>query len=244
MDSNDPSEVLFIPRLIFQLFCKSFKSKNSLLCVVKYFNVIQVLDVTGQRPAPERVCLGPAVVCGFLTSWRKDCTTQVPVTMRIHLLKLQTVKQGGAQHRRSNSRAQAGLPQFSGKPEKRGLWGQVQGISLGQLPATYCLKVQEMGACEERSGGEIGEREWCWLLCRGSFVLSLFSLSLFSLSLSQNLRGGLRGGFQQNIHQFSRRALPGSWSPLIGSVTGQRSLVTAVGSSITHLVLLVLWARS
>ena len=31
-----------------------------------------------------------------------------------------------------------------------------------------------------------------------------------------SLTGGLRGGFQQNIHQFSRWALSGSWSPLIG----------------------------
>ena len=36
----------------------------------------------------------------------------------------------------------------------------------------------------------------------------------FYLSLAGgNLRRGLRGGFQQNIHQFSRCALSGSWSP-------------------------------
>ena len=40
---------------------------------------------------------------------------------------------------------------------------------------------------------------------------------LFSLSLAGgNLRGGLRGGFQQSNPQFSQWALSGLWSPLIG----------------------------
>ena len=30
--------------------------------------------ITGQGPDPEQVCLGPAAVCGFLTSGRKDFT--------------------------------------------------------------------------------------------------------------------------------------------------------------------------
>ena len=45
-----------------------------------------------------------------------------------------------------------------------------------------------------------------------SFVLT-FSLSLLQVG---NLRGGLRGGLRQNIHQFSRCALSGSCSSLIG----------------------------
>ena len=69
----------------------------------------------------------------------------------------------------------------------------------------------------------------------GSFVWS-FSLSLVG--------GNLRGGFQQNIHQFSRCALSGSWSPLIGQCQGWGSLVIAVGSGLAHLVLLLFWARS
>ena len=50
--------------------------------------------LTGQRPGPEWVCLELAVVGGFLTLCRKDFTTGVWVTMRTHLLKLRTMKQG------------------------------------------------------------------------------------------------------------------------------------------------------
>ena len=60
---------------------------------------------------------------------------------------------------------------------------------------------------------EVGEegRDWRWLLPRrrvqpGPFVLKLFSLSL----AGRNLREGLRGRFQQNVHQFSRCVLSGS----------------------------------
>ena len=87
---------------------------------------------------PEWVRLGPAVVCGFLTLCRKDSTTWVQVATRVHLLKLETVKQGRAQHRGSNRGAQAGLPWLTGKPEKRGPWGQVQGISPGQAATAHC----------------------------------------------------------------------------------------------------------
>ena len=73
------------------------------LCVIEkeeeiecgYLQVIaQTRTVTGQGSGPEGVCRGPAVVCAFLTSCRKDFTTRVQVTIRIHLLKLGTVKQG------------------------------------------------------------------------------------------------------------------------------------------------------
>ena len=47
-------------------------------------------------PGPEQGCLGPAVLCGFLTSCRKDFTTPVQVSMRVRVLKLGTVKQGRA----------------------------------------------------------------------------------------------------------------------------------------------------
>ena len=52
--------------------------------------------VTRQEPGPAWVCIEPAIVRGFLTSCRKDFTTRVQVTIRIHLLKLGTVKQGRA----------------------------------------------------------------------------------------------------------------------------------------------------
>lgn len=45
--------------------------------------------VTREGPDPERICLGPPVVCELLTSCRKDFTTGVQVTRRMHLLKLQ-----------------------------------------------------------------------------------------------------------------------------------------------------------
>ena len=43
-----------------------------------------------------KACLGPAVVCGFLTSGRTDFIMWVRVIMRVCLLKLGTVKQGRA----------------------------------------------------------------------------------------------------------------------------------------------------
>ena len=62
----------------------------------------------------------------------------------------------------------------------------------------------------------------------GSFVLRLSPLSC---------RWDLREGFQYDIHQFSRYALSGAWSPLIGQCQGRRLLVTAAGLGVTHLVL-------
>ena len=56
--------------------------------------------------------------------------------------------------------------------------------------------------------------------------------------------GNSRGVFQQNIHQFSRYTLLGSWSPLIGQWQGRGSFVIAVGPGITHLVLPLFWAWS
>ena len=63
-----------------------------------------VILLPDKGPGPERVCLGPAVMCGFLTSCRKDFTIRVQVTLRIDLLKLGTMKQGRAYHRGSNRR--------------------------------------------------------------------------------------------------------------------------------------------
>ena len=46
-------------------------------------------------------------------------------------------------------------------------------------------------------------------------------LKAFISPAGGNLRGGLRGGFKQNIHQFSRCSLSGSWSPMIGQCQGR-----------------------
>ena len=62
----------------------------------------------------------------------------------MHLLKLGTVKQGGAQHRRSNRQGQAGLPALPGKSEKRGPPGQVQGVSLGRAALPIVLLVASL----------------------------------------------------------------------------------------------------
>ena len=72
------------------------------------------------------------------------------------------------------------------------------------------MPVEKQVGEEERNGTSCSpEGE---LRCARSFVLKLFSLSL----TGGNLRGGLRGGLQLNIHQLSRFALLGSWSSLIG----------------------------
>ena len=86
------------------------------------------LFVTRQGPGPE---WGPDLV------W-EGFTTQVQVTMRSEetcSLKLGTVKQGRARHRgSSNRRAQAGLPELTGKSEKRGLGDRFGGSAWVQLP--------------------------------------------------------------------------------------------------------------
>ena len=62
------------------------------------------------------------------------------------------------------------------------------------------------------------------------------------------LGGGPREGYEENIHQLSRGALSGSWSPLIGWHQGKGSLVIAAypeGSrGVPCLVLLLFWAWS
>ena len=74
----------------------------------------------------------------------------------------------------------------------------------------------------------------------GSFVLRLFSFLA-----GGNLRGGLGDvRFQQNIHHFFRCPLLWSRSPLIGHWRDRGSLVIAVGSGFTHLILLLFWAWS
>ena len=78
------------------------------------------------------------------------------------------------------------------------------------------------------------KRKWCWMLPRGrAHALGPLSGGFCLFLAGRNLRGGLRGGIQQNIHQFSRCALPGSWSALIGQWQGRESLVIAVGSGIS-----------
>ena len=68
-----------------------------------------------------------------------------------------------------------------------------------------------MAKKEAREKGMTQAAPWKGIAGTGFFVLSV--LSFFA---GLTLRGVLRGGFQQNIHQFSRCALSGSWSLLIG----------------------------
>ena len=65
-----------------------------------------------------------------------------------------------------------------------------------------------MQAC----GGRRGDRERC--------ELSPLSGGFHLILAGRNLRGGHRGGFQQNIHQFARCALSGSGSLLMGQCWG------------------------
>ena len=99
-----------------------------------------------------------------------------------------------------------------------------------------------MHACQRRREGRRGEREWQRLLseeeCRLGFLSLYFCLSL----AGRNLRGGLRGGFQQNTHPFFRCAVSGSRSPLIGQCQSRGSLVIAAGAVVVHLILLLFWA--
>ena len=63
-----------------------------------------------------------------------------------------------------------------------------------------------------RCGYAPGRESMAWVLCFEGFYLSL---------AGGNLRGGLRGGFQQNIHKFSRCAFSGLWFPVIGQHQGR-----------------------
>ena len=111
---------------------------------------------------------------------------------------------------------------LTGKSEKRGHWGQVQGISLGRGAATHCSPdYKSWGPLEFRiyvPGGKKSEKKMGKgmiqtapqrrNMCVGSFVLS------FYLSLAgRNFRGVLRGEFQQYSHQFSRCVLSGLGVP-------------------------------
>ena len=49
--------------------------------------------VPRQAPAQCGSASGPPIVCGFLTSCRKDFTARVQVILRVRLLRLGTVKQ-------------------------------------------------------------------------------------------------------------------------------------------------------
>ena len=63
------------------------KEEKSTLCPM----LDAKLSLDGDQ-AWSRSALGLLVMCGFLTSCRKDFTTQVQVILRIHLLKLGTVE--------------------------------------------------------------------------------------------------------------------------------------------------------
>lgn len=55
--------------------------------------------------------------------------------------------------------------------------------------------------------------------------------------LGRDFRGGHREGSQQNIHQLSRCAHSGFWSPLNGGCLGGASLVNAAGSELSSTLL-------
>ena len=68
----------------FRYFLYQLKSKTEALTESVSGNI------TGKGPGLKQVCLrsGQPAVCGFLTSCRKDFTTQAQVILSMHLLKL------------------------------------------------------------------------------------------------------------------------------------------------------------
>ena len=204
-----------------------------------------LLFVTGQGPGPEWVCLGPVVACGFLILCKKDFTTRVQVTVRIHLLKLETVKQGNAQHRRTNRKPQAGLPQFIGKSEQRGSLGTGSGDQPGmscELP--IALEFEKCVPGGEEVGEEKGKENSAGCSQRETTHPESFVLRLLSLSCRQESQARSQGSIsaeQSSVLQACpfRVMVTTDWS-----VTGQGSLVIAVAPGITQLVLLLFWAWS
>ena len=139
--------------------------------------------------------------------------------------------------------------ELTGKSEKSRPQRQVQGVGLGQaalaqcsLGGKSCGDPQSLGdACLWGEGREgmaraAPQRESAgWGLCFVAFI------SLWQEGILGEFSGG---GFQQNIHQFSRCALSGSWSPRTGQRPGGGSLVIEAGPGIAHLVWLLFWVWS
>ena len=67
---------------------------------------------------------------GLLTSYRKDLTTRVQVTVRMHLLKLENRERFSIEE--ATGEPKLGCLSSLGSLRKGGPWEQVQGISLGQ----------------------------------------------------------------------------------------------------------------
>ena len=81
---------------IFLCVVAMLKKKGcALFCMFNFFLSFKNLlgfyctdsTVTRQGPGPERVCLGPVVVCAFLYLCRKDFTTRVQVIMKMHFFE-------------------------------------------------------------------------------------------------------------------------------------------------------------
>ena len=125
-----------------------------------------------------------------------------------------------------------------------GLGDRFRGSAWDELPAAPCLEFRrrvpvgkEVGAEEGKGNGrdcppegEHGQAE--------SFVLRLLSL------LQAGILGEVSGEVCRRIFITSPGALSGSWSPLIGQWQGRGSSVIAIGSGITHMVLLLFGAWS
>ena len=88
------------------------------------------------------------------------------------------------------------------------------GMGSGDKPGT---SGQRPIALELRRLMRVGKERGVRRRERNGTGYSFIFLESFYLSLAgRNPRGGPSGGFQQNIHQFSRCVLSGSWSPLTG----------------------------
>ena len=85
-----------------------------------------------QGSIPAWVCLGPAVVCEFLISCRKQFKTRVQVTF---------IKAGDEEAREEKGEPGLGCLSLLGSQAKGGFSDRFKGLAWGMLPAAQCLKV-------------------------------------------------------------------------------------------------------
>ena len=97
-------------------------------------------------PGPEWVCLGLVAVCEFLTFCRKDFTTPVQVTVRIHLLRL-----GAGKKEEATGEPRPDCFSSLGSQRKGDFGVRFPGSGWDKLSVAHGLRVWETCACEERS---------------------------------------------------------------------------------------------
>ena len=149
LGSREPLVTTFCQLIYITLFYMCFCLKTPyLIYIIDSLALNSQPTVAGQGFGPKPVCLGPVVVCGFLTWCRKDFTTRVQVTVRIHLLKLGQWNKGGI-----------GIEEATGEPrqesEKRGLGDRFRGLALDKLRYFFCFLFFETGRKADLKKGDM-----------------------------------------------------------------------------------------